>query len=256
MGHVRMGTLSASRKWRQVVGLLEEGAPTERIAAAAAERALGSAAQDPVFQEAAWLLANLPLAARGPEYLAGLRALGLPIDRVPSLFELSASIAAALDAHARDVGGRTDLGEMAQMALVESLAGAIEPQLPSLFDAEPGEVRRALGRLAGGDRFASLARDFFSRLTQRCLDYFLSRELANHVGTDRRFASDAERRHFDAALALHCRETARIVEAFAGGWYGKTVWQRGELDRDAVDRFARYAFKKMRDELSRRRVAA
>ena len=259
MGHVRMGTLSASRKWTQVVELLEEGAATERIAAAsaeAAEHSLAGAARDPVFEEAAWLLMNLPLAARAPGYLVSLEALGLPVDREPSLFELSASIAAALDTRGRTIGGRTDLGEMAQLALVESLTGAIEPQLPTLFQAEPSEVRRALGRLSNGDRFASLARDFFARLTQRCLDYFLSRELANHVGAGRRFLSDAERRSFDSALALHCWETSRIIEAYAGGWYGKTVWQTDRLDRVAANRFARYAFKKIRDELARRRNVA
>jgi hypothetical protein len=144
---------------------------------------------------------------------------------------------------------------MAQMALVESLASTIEPQLPSLFGAESADVRRALGRLSGSDGFARLARDFFARLSQRCLDYYLSRELANHVGAGRRFATDTDRRAFDAALALHCREASRIVEAYAGGWYGKTVWQAGELDRGAADRFARYAFRKIRNELARRRDA-
>lgn len=259
MGHVRMGVLPASRKWRQVVELLDAGAPTGEIAAAsadAAERALAQASADPVFREAVWLLTCLPLAARAPGYVAALSDLGLPVDGAPTLVELSGALAEALDAHAREIGGRTDLGEMAQLALSESLAEAIEPQLPGLFGADPADVRRALGRLAGGDRFAALARDFFARLTQRCLDYYLSRELADHIGADRRFASDAERRAFDTAIARHCDEAALIVEAFAGGWYGKAVWRDNRLDRASVDRFAAYAFKKIRDELGRRRDAA
>ncbi len=142
------------------------------------------------------------------------------------------------------------------MALVESLTAAIEPQLPSLFEPDPTELRSALGRLSQGDRFASLARDFFARLTQRSLDYFLSRELAKHVGDEGRFRTDAERRAFDAAIAQHCREASRIVEDYAGGWYGKTVWQEGRLTEDAARKFARYGFKKIRDELGRRRDAA
>lgn len=258
MGHIRLGVLPRSRKWTQVVELLLSGASDKQIAAAsadAADTALSRASDDPVFREAVWYLVNLPLAARAPAYLAGLRELGLPVGEPPSLFGLTASIASALDDHARESGGRTDLGEMAQMALVESLVATIEPQLPSLFEPEPAELRRALGRLAGGDGFAGFARGFFGRLTQRCLDYYLSRELANHVGDGRRFATDADRRAFDAALALHCREASRIVEAYAGGWYGKTVWQSDELDRGAANRFARYAFRKIRDELGRRRDA-
>lgn len=256
MGHVRLGTLSTSRKWRDVVELLEEGAPVERIAGAAADaadRALSGASRDPAFQQAAWLLLNLPLSARQPDFIESLRALGMPVNGSPSLFELSAAIAAGLDGHSREIGGRTDLGEMAQQALVESLVGAIEPQLPTLFGAEPEDVRSALGRLSSGNRFASLARDFFARLTIRTLDYFLSRELANHIGADGRFASDTERRAFDRALSLHAQEASKIVEAFAGDWYGKTVWRDGGLDREAVDRFTAFAFKKLRSELGRRR---
>ena len=57
---------------------------------------------------------------------------------------------------------RTDLGEMAQLALIESLTAAVAPQLPSLFGSTPGDVRDAVGRLAGGDRFAKLARECFA----------------------------------------------------------------------------------------------
>ncbi|MEO1512094.1 MAG: hypothetical protein AAFU70_08480 [Planctomycetota bacterium] len=153
-------------------------------------------------------------------------------------------------------GGRNDLGEMAGQALIESLTASIEPDLPSLFTPEPGEVRTALGRLASGDRFAAFARQFFGRLTYRTLDYYLSRELANHVGEGQRFGTDAARRTFDEALSHHCGEASRIVEAYAGGWYGKTVWQKDALTREATQRFAAYGLKKIRDELGRRQQAA
>ena len=110
-----------------------------------------------------------------------------------------------------------------------------------------------MGEFASGDRFAHLARDFFARLTYRSLDYYLSRELAKHIGQDRRFATDAQRVAFQRALAQHTFETSRIVREFAGGWFGKTVWQRQALDQDAINRFTDYAFKKMRSELGRRR---
>ena len=105
----------------------------------------------------------------------------------------------------------------------------VAPALPSLFGPTPEEVRREIGRCASGDRFAALAREFFARLTQRSLDYYLSRELANHTGNGQRFADDAARARFDEALWRHCREASRIVEAFAGGWYGRNVYQRDGL---------------------------
>jgi hypothetical protein len=74
-----------------------------------------------------------------------------------------------------------------------------------LFGATPEEVQRAIGRLSGGDRFSALAREFFARLTQRSLDYYLSRELSNHIGASGRFRNDVARAQFDDALGCTAR---------------------------------------------------
>jgi hypothetical protein len=258
MGHIRIGALSQSKKWRQVVDLLRVDAAVEDIAAAAADAAetsLQGAANDPAFLHAFWLLTQIPLAARGPAFAEDLRRLGFRVPDQPSLMAVVAAFSDAVDRHARDRGGRTDLGEMAQMAAVEGLMATVGPALPSLFEPGPGEVQRAIGRLASGDRFSVLAHAFFARLTERSLDYYLDRELANHIGPTGRFADDGERAEFDVALGRHCREAARIVEAFAGGWYGKNVYQGDGLTPDAVGKFAPVAFKKIRAELRKRRDA-
>lgn len=259
MGHIRLGVLPTSRKWRQVVNELRLGADVSEIAASAAdaaEAALDGASQDPAFLHAFWLLTQIPLAPRGPEFAQDLCRLGLTIRDQPTLIEVAAAISAAVDRHAREQGGRTDLGEMAQMAAVESLVASVAPNLPSLFEPSAAEVQREIGRFAGGDRFSALAREFFARLTQRSLDYYLSRELNNHIGAGERFGDDIERSQFDAALGRYCREAARIVETFAGGWYGKNVYRGDGLTPEAIRGFAPVAFKKIRAELRKRRDAA
>jgi hypothetical protein len=258
MGHVRLGVLPKSRKWSQVVEELRLGSDVGAIAASAAdaaERALQGASNDPAFLHVFWLLTQIPLAARGPEFARDLRRLGLETPDRPSLMDVTAAISAAVDRHAREQGGRTDLGEIAQMAAVESLAALVGPNLPSLFEPSAAEVQREIGRFAGGERFSALAREFFARLTQRSLDYYLSRELSSHIGPGERFGDDMERSQFDAALGRHCREASRIVEAFAGGWYGKNIYQGTGLTPEAVRRFAPVAFKKIRAELRKRRDA-
>jgi hypothetical protein len=258
MGHVRLGVLPKSRKWGQVVAELRLGASVGEIAALAsdaAETSLQSTAADPAFLHAFWLLTQVPLAARGPAFADDLDRLGIIVADPPSLLDVVAAISAAVDRHAREHGGRTDLGEMAQMAAVESLTAVVAPTLPSLFGPSPEEVQRAIGRFANGDRFSVLAREFFARVTQRTLDYYLSRELSNHIGAGQRFADDLERSQFDQALERHCREASRIVEEFAGGWYGKNVYQGDGLTPDAVRRFAPVALKKIRAELRKRRDA-
>ena len=258
MGHVRLGILPRSRKWRQVVEELRLGSEINVVAASAAdaaEAALHGASNDPAFLHAFWLLTQVPLAARGPDFLQDLQRLGVQVPDPPSLMDLVAGISSAIDRYAREQGGRTDLGEMAQMAAVESLAALVGPNLPSLFEPNPGEVQRSIARFAGGDRFSALAREFFARLTQRSLDYYLSREFSNHIGAGERFRDDRARSQFDDALDRHCREASRIIEAFAGGWYGKNVYQDDGLTPDSIRRFAPVAFKKIRAELRKRRDA-
>ncbi|WP_050927606.1 hypothetical protein [Aestuariivita boseongensis] len=258
MGHIRLGTLPQSKKWREVVALLNSDAPLEQIAQAAAdasERDLKRASDDPVFQHVSNLLVTLPLQARSPSFLEFVAGLGLSEENLTSVTGLLAGLNSSIDAQAYELGRASDAGDIAKAALLETLSVQLNDRLPSLFDPTPAEVRRALAGFSSGPGFAVLARDFFARLTYRSLDYYLSRELANHTGAGKRFASDAERVAFQQALRQHAFEASRIVQEFAGGWYGKTVWNEQSLDQDAINKFTRYAFTKMRRELGRRRAA-
>ena len=255
MGHIRLGTLSQSKKWREVVELLGTGAAVGDIAEAAAKASeldLKRASDDPNFQFVARLLVELPLWARSPDFVECLNEIGIGANAINSTTGLLSAIELAIDRHSFEHGHASDAGELAKFALLESLSTQFEARLPSLFDPTSQEIRRALAGFSSGQQFAGLARDFFARLTYRSLDYYLSRELANHIGHDKRFDTDFERREFQRALVLHTQEASRIVEEFSGGWYGKTIWQKGDLSQEAINKFTRYAFKKMRDELGRR----
>ncbi|MEQ9692626.1 hypothetical protein WNE31_00365 [Shimia sp. SDUM112013] len=258
MGHIRLGTLPQSKKWRDVVGLIDSDASVDVIAEAvakASERDLSNASKDPRFQFVASLLVRLPLLARAPGFEDTLVGFGCGDNPLASVTSLLAGLDAAIDRQSFGTGHSSDAGLLAKSALLESFSLHLRDRLPTLFEPTSQEVRIALGEFASGDQFAHLARDFFARLTYRSLDYYLSRELANHIGQDRRFATDAQRVAFQHALAQHTFEASRIVQEFAGGWFGKTVWQRQSLDQDAINRFTDYAFKKMRSELGRRRDA-
>ena len=221
-----------------------------------AESMLNRAANDPALADAFWLLANLPMIARAPGWIENSRAQGVLVSDAPTLLKLTSALTETLDRQATRRGMRSDLGEMAGLALVETLLGKDGDDLPGLFGADPADLRRSLGRFSSGDRFAELSRSFFAKLTGRVLDYYLSRELANHVGGGKRFATDAQRRAVDEALAAHCFEASRIVKEFPGGWYGKTMHREGALTRDAAGRFAIVAFRKLRAEPGRRQDAA
>ncbi len=259
MGHVRLGTLPRTKKWGQVVSLIAGGADVERIAAAsadAAEHGLERASQDEGLAHAFWLLTQVPQAARQSDFSERLRELGFTgLPNNPTLLEILAAFTRAVDGHVREQGQRTDLGEMAQLAASETLAFLAGRELPSLFGPTFADVQQALAKLGTSDQFSIVARDFFSRLTHRSLDYFLSRELSKHVGPNKRFAAIGDHSDFNAALDRHCREASRIIKEFSGGWYGKTLYQEKQISRDEARKFAHVAFKKLRAELRKRRDA-
>lgn len=259
MGHVRLGTLPNTKRWRANMEFLRLGASAEEIAEAAAlasERDLTRAPSDPVFQFVTSLLVQLQLMARAPGFEQSLDRIGVPAGATQSVPELLSALSASIDDASFRSGRSSDAGEMAKAALLETLSVQLRDRLPSLFEPTPAEIRRAPSEFSNGQRFAQLARDFFARLTYRSLDYYLSRELANHIGDAKRFASDADRTAFQHDLAQHTFEAFLIVEAFAGGWYGKNAWQMGDFDQNAINAFASYAFTKLRSELGRRRAVA
>jgi hypothetical protein len=254
MGHNRLGRLPKTGSWPSVVDLLAIGGSTRDIAAAtaeAAENSLAQAASDPTLRHAFWLLTQLPLAARAPDFGVRLRELQIDAEAASSLLSLAAAFQASVDAVTRQSSGKTDLGEMALLAATEALTTVVASDLPGLFGATSEDVRYALGKLAAPDRFAKLSRSFFARLVNRNLEYFVSRAVADHIGPGRGFRAVGDYAEFRQALALHCYEAALIVEEFSRAWYAKTNWQGGITPAKTAS-FVHITFRKMRAELRQR----
>jgi hypothetical protein len=255
MGHTRLGELSRTRWWGEVVNLLACGAGTAQIANAtmnAAERGLNLAAEDKALVETVWLLTQLPLAARAKDlkgFVAALRRAGLQVSDEPGVMDVVGAFSDAVDARVSNNGGRTDLGEMAQMAASETIANVLGARTKSLFGTQPQDVQKALGELATNKQFSEFSRQFFSRITNRCLNYFLSRAVSHHLGEGRRFTTLAQQGEFSRALEVHCREASKIVEEFSGGWLSKTNFEKGGISRDDARGFAHVAMRKLADEL-------
>jgi len=111
-------------------------------------------------------------------------------------------------------------------------------------------VRQAFSQFATNKQFSIFAKGFFARFTNKCMNYFLSRALSHHVGEGQRFTTLSQQAEFTKTLETHCREAARIVEEFSGGWFSKTNWERGgAISREDIAAFTGYAMKKLVDEL-------
>ena len=256
MGHIHLGVLPASKLWREVVALLENGSPVEdviRASALAAERDLTSAADDPIFVECVRLLTMIPLAARSENFARALRDLGIPSQDDPDLMSILAATGQRLDLFTRDIGRGSDFGELSRRALLSTLGSAVSEALPGLFEASSSDVRHATKDLSRSSGFSAYARAFFTRLLSDTLSNWLDRTLSTHVGPDKRFADMGKRMAFDQALGQYCSEATRIIREFSGGWYGKTVHREGKVDTRHAAIFGAVSFKKITEELRRKR---
>lgn len=256
MGHIHLGVLPRTRSWNDVVDALSSGAADEVVVAAsarAAEKDLLAATDSAVFVEAVRLLLAIPHAARADDFGHALRVLDLGVGDSPELLALTMAVDQRLEAVRRVAGGTNDLGEFAARALVTTLSEMVGDQLPGLFEATPGDVQAATRKLSWSRGISELSRTFYTRLVAQSLSYWLDRTLAQHVGPEGRFANAASRSAFDVALSQHAQEATRIIQEFSGGWYGKTLHDKGGISSRDAATFGAVALKKIVEELRVRR---
>ncbi len=280
MGSHEFQGLPKTPPFKNVVGLLGTGAgfagatgvapgAIDAIADATLDASLDGlerAKGDEGLSYAFYLLTQLTQAARQPDFLATLSRLGLPSPKANQagptsdstageydLVDLVASYAATVDRHLRHTQSRTDIGELAQQAAAESLTTLCSPRSQTLFGSSLETVKDSLRALSTKKGFATLAQDYFARLSRRYLLYHLSRELSNHVGHGRRFQSVNEHNEFLRQLDTHCRVSSQMLRKFAGDWYSRSNWEGGVTPRKAKG-FTAHAIDKIKFALEQKRT--
>ncbi len=254
MGHIRGHSPPDTRKWLPVVEAVADGADVAAVAGAtlaAAEKGLEQAKGDAGLAHAVWLLAHVALAARTDDFQAALAAKGVEVPTGATVVDIVAGLSDAMDRQLRATRGRTDIGEMAQLAAAESIAELVGRESASLFGPSPETVQAAFRRFSSKDGFGDLAHSFFSRFVERYLGYHLSRELSRHVGENQRFRDPDAHSEFLDRLQSHSRQVALILKDFSPGWYSKSKFETGISERSARG-FSAYALTKIRDEIKRR----
>src|SRR5438477_12408976 len=92
MGHIRIGTLPATRRWNDVVGLVAEGAEVSRVAEAtthAWQPAFDKVRNDAGFREAVFLVAQLGVAGKSKDPAEPLGAAGPLVGGASSVVEVA-----------------------------------------------------------------------------------------------------------------------------------------------------------------------
>jgi len=281
MGHHELDGMVRTPPYKRVVAILGDSAgmagtagipagTLEEVADAtldASDEGLQRAKSDEGLSYCLYLMTRLTQAAEQDDFLGAISEAGMPVPpdlytgvpdarvrRTPpqetpyTVFDLIGAFSTAVDSRLRQTRGRTDIGELSQLAAAESLSALCTPKAETLFGSTEQTVKASLRRLSSARGFASLTHDFFSRFARRYLEYHLSRELSNHVGRGRRFASVSEHNEFLQELDSFCRVSASAMRRFAGQWYRRHDFQ-GDLTLDNTKGFAAHAVDKLRDSL-------
>jgi hypothetical protein len=265
MGHTRLGAIPKTQKWQEVVEQIagprlagERGTSPVNIGAVAAQtldaaqKGIERAANDPGVRYTFYLLTQLALASRRPEWEPSLAKHGIQLSRESTVFDLTAEVHSAIDRHLRKTSwGATDLSEIAQQSAGEAISSLAGSRTVSLFGASSADVQNAIRSLSTKKGFGELGQRFFGRFVSRFLNFYLSRVTAATLGGPR-LRNLGDIAHFNDALGTHCDQSARIVRDFCGEWYSKTEYQKG-IDLENTSRFVAVAFKKLRSELLRQR---
>ena len=255
MGHNRLGRLARTRRWKEVIALLDSPDLRANDVASATiqvtESRFRQLANDPALGYAFWTLARITAAARQPDFLAELSWLGVQ----PTASSALALIGATVDhirRHLSRLSERSDFSEIAVLAVAKSLTETVGREGPSLFDSEAQDAQRAFRTYSTPARFSELSQTFFADFVARSLRSFVDREISNHAGEGRPLPGAAGTKNFLDALDRHTREAARIVREFSGGWYSLHNWESaGDIGLDDAQRFVAQALRKLRGELKR-----
>lgn len=256
MGHVRLGTLPRTRAWKDVIALIADGANAAEIASAtvkAADKAFATIQNDKGFIQTVELMKELAVAARSDDPTEHLKAIGIKLPELPSVADVGIALSQAIDQTVASHGPQSDYNELARDALISSVMEHLNNRYGTLIPASGDEIISALADLGKAREFGKLSRTFFSTLTNKSLEYFLSKTIGTQIGESQRFATTNQVALFKNALMTHCQESSEIVERFSGEWFSKNYYtDDGDISDKKTYGFGAYAMKKMRDELKMR----
>lgn len=259
MGHSRLGKLPKTKQWNAVVATFAGADPgadgsnftteVSRIATEAMKASAGAvkaARSDGGVAEIFFILTQIALAARRQNTVEALERLDIRLPAAPSALDVTIEVHRIIDDRLDANGRRTDIGEMAQLAVGEALASYLRAQPRDMFADPAQQLHRNLKGLGTQKAFGQISHEFFGGLTARLLGFNLSR-LVRAGGNSHLIGDADDLTRFNAELRLHSRQRAEIVRDFAARWFSKREFEEG-ITRDNCKRFVAHALKKLEDE--------
>lgn len=250
MGHIRLGSLPRTYRWKEVISLLESSGSLEDIAdksVLAAQNGLKKVAKDTGFVESLANIFKFVEALNSKDYETVLQESGFPAKRDSSLIDLLGRLRSKNDSDLARSNAKSDPSEIAINTFTEILSYYSSQKAKSFFETTADDTHQAAQTYLKGKNFKAFMHEFFSRFTRRYLSYYLSRELPSHVGSGKLFSNIEDHSNFNKAFDLYIRQAVRITDEFTPGWFGKAKYE-GRLDSSSVSKYAFVAFKKIISE--------
>ena len=254
MGHIRIGMLPKTRKWQEISQLIAGMYTSETEIADIAQQTIQNVRsqfrhieQDNGVLRAFQFLICLAVASREEKPQTRMFEYGIDLPDELTPF----SIAKAVGEYVEMEKESCEYAEIAQQAAGDAISIWHEENQSSTknlfaFLEDPFEVWRKAGSGAG---FCELSRLFFSKFTQRYLNYYLERVVSATLASvekSNEFEQQLEK-HVDT-ISLHAFETAKITQSFAAAWFNKRA-KEGIPTGKEIKGFLSHAFDKLRDEL-------
>jgi hypothetical protein len=208
---------------------------------------------DPGVRYTSYLLTQLALAARAPNWEAALGEHGIRLTNDSTVFDFTVEVQYAIDRYLRrNSSGATDLSEMAQQSAGEAITSLAGARTENLFGGSGADIQDAMRSLSTKKGFGELGQRFFGRFAARFLNFYLSRVTAAQLG-EPRLQDLGDLAQFNDALRTHCDQSARIVRDFCGAWFSKTEYEQG-IDLKNTSGFLAVAMQKLRSELEQQKA--
>lgn len=260
MGHLRTGSLPRTRHWAAVVDAIVEASGIDDLnvqeiagqTLVASRLKLKDLCGDPVLQRCFQFLVALAVTGGHPDPEHVADELGLQIQGEPAKLPLSRALRLWISSEEAEADPEfLALSRQATVDTVVSWVNGHQPPQPQLLEVnDPFFSWRAASR---GNGFCGLSRLFFSKFTERYLEYFLSRVTAGRLTIE-------EQERFQDALSSkihlvsqHAFETSKLLESFSAGWFNKNAVTRLPTTQE-VRGFLAHGFDKVREELRREGV--
>ena len=260
MGHERVGALPKTKQWKnvvnQIVSFENNASNISGIAQSTLKnvrRQLDNIENDSGVRSAFSFLILLSLAGKRQDPIQFLLDNNVRISEKPTPLEISRClntwISTSIDSN--------EYSAVARSSAIDTIAewhDKNKSQQTNIFDASPHlEVWKKAASASG---FCEVARLFFSKFTERYLNYFLERTASASLSSiqDReRFGSELKK-HVDQ-ISKHSFETAKITQSFAAGWFTKNVINELPTEKK-IKGFLNIAFGKLKSELLREESAS